>query len=95
MAGWAVQYLGADTPSRDFLSQVDAWHPDLVGLSVSLVQQLTVLRETVDALRVEFGAQSPTIMVGGIPTNQMEDVWRYLGADLWSPDAEAAVSEVQ
>jgi MerR family transcriptional regulator, light-induced transcriptional regulator len=92
LSGWSVQYLGADTPTGALLTQVDRTSPDRVGLSVSLVQQLPTLRHTIAALHSEFGAQCPVILVGGIPTNQFEDIWRHLGADAWSPDAESAVA---
>jgi MerR family transcriptional regulator, light-induced transcriptional regulator len=92
LSGWSVQYLGANTPTGALLAQVDRTSPDRVGLSVSLVQQLPTLRHTIAALHSEFGAQCPVILVGGIPTNQFEDIWRHLGADAWSPDAESAVA---
>ena len=92
LAGWSVQYLGANTPTQALLAQVDEAAPDLVGLSVSLVQQLPALRHCVSALRSEFGGRCPVILVGGIPTNQFEGVWRHLGADAWAPDAESAVT---
>jgi MerR family transcriptional regulator, light-induced transcriptional regulator len=92
LAGWSVQYLGANTPTQALLAQVDRAGPDLVGLSVSLVQQLPALRHCISALRSEFGGRCPLIMVGGIPTNQFERVWVHLGADAWAPDAGAAVA---
>lgn len=92
LAGWSVHYLGANTPTNALLAQVDATAPDLVGLSVSLVQQLPALRTCVSALRSEFGGRCPPILVGGIPTNQFEGVWRHLSADAWAPDAGSAVA---
>jgi methanogenic corrinoid protein MtbC1 len=64
----------------------------VVGLSVSLVQHLSAVKETIGALRDAFKTQCPRILVGGIPTNQIEGIWRWTGADDWSPDAEKAVS---
>ena len=91
LAGWQVQYLGADTPTGALLSQVDKTSPDRMALSVSLVQQLPALRHGIAALRAEFGGRCPVIIVGGIATNQFNGVWRRLGADAWSPDAESAL----
>lgn len=91
LSGWSVQYLGANTPIAALLAQVDRTSPDRVGLSVSLVQQLPTLRHCIAALRSEFHGRCPAILVGGIPTNQFDDIWRRLGADAWSPDAESAV----
>jgi MerR family transcriptional regulator, light-induced transcriptional regulator len=92
LAGWSVQYLGANTPTQALLAQVDKAGPDLVGLSASLVQQLPALRHCVSALKSEFRGRCPVIMVGGIPTNQFEGVWWHLGADAWAPDAETAIA---
>jgi methanogenic corrinoid protein MtbC1 len=92
VAGWSVQYLGANTPIDALVAQVDIWRPEVVGISASLVQQLSALKETVDTLRAALGTQCPHILVGGIPINQIEGIWRWTGADAWSPDAEKAVS---
>lgn len=93
LAGWTAQYLGADTPTPALLAQVDRSRPDVVGLSASLVRQLPTLGRSIAALRAEFGGRCPVILVGGIPTNQFEGVWRHLGADGWGPDAEAALRQ--
>ena len=92
LAGWSVQFLGADTPSASLITQVEAGRPDLVGLSVSLVQQLPALKRAVRALRVKFGERCPRVLVGGIPINEIDEMWRTIGADAWSPHAECAVS---
>jgi methanogenic corrinoid protein MtbC1 len=90
--GWSVQYLGANTPTDSLLAQIDAWRPEVVGLSVSLVQQLSELKQAVSSIRERFGNGCPTIIVGGIPINQITGIWRWTGADEWSADAGKAVS---
>jgi methanogenic corrinoid protein MtbC1 len=90
--GWSVQYLGANTPTDSLLAQIDAWRPEVVGLSVSLVQQLSELKQAVGSIRERFGDGCPTIIVGGIPINQIPGIWRWTGADEWSTDAGKAVS---
>jgi len=92
LAGWSVQYLGANTPTEALMAHVDTWRPEVVGLSASLVQHLSAVKEAVSALRDAFETQCPSILVGGIPINQIENIWRWTGADAWSPDAENAVS---
>ncbi len=92
IAGWSVHHLGADTPIKALVEHVDRWRPEVVGLSVSLVQQLSAVKEAIGALRGAFESQCPHILVGGIPTNQIDGIWRWTGADAWSPDAENAVS---
>ena len=94
LAGWNVQHLGADTPSEDLVAHIDIVRPDVVGLSASMVQQLPTLRRVVERLKGELGTQCPTILVGGLPTNRLAGSWRWIGADVWCPDAEAAVREM-
>lgn len=94
LAGWTVQYLGANTPTDALVAQVDGFRPDVVGLSASMAQQIPTLRHAVEVMKAEFGARSPTILVGGLPTNQADGVWRWVGGDAWSPDAATAVREL-
>lgn len=94
IAGWTVQYLGANTPAAAVLTQVELWKPELVGVSASLVQQLPQLKRTVDSLRAEFGAVRPIILVGGRATNEFDSAWLWTGADAWSPDARTAVAQM-
>jgi methanogenic corrinoid protein MtbC1 len=93
IAGWEVQYLGANTPTIALIAQIDRWRPDMVGLSASLVQQLPTLRRAVHLVRGELGGAAPMLIVGGRPTNRIPGVWRWTGANGWSPDAETAVRE--
>ncbi len=94
VAGWSVQYLGANTPSEALLAQIDSWRPEVVGLSVSLVQQMSELKQAIGSIRDRFGTDRPTVIVGGIPINQIDGIWRWTGADVWSTDAGKAVAVV-
>ncbi len=94
LAGWSVQHLGADTPSDDLIAHIDVVRPDVVGLSASMVQQLPTLRRVVERLKTDLGTRCPTILVGGLPTNRLARSWQWIGADVWCPDAEAAVREM-
>jgi methanogenic corrinoid protein MtbC1 len=95
VAGWEVQLLGADTPSQSLVRQVDLFRPELVGLSVSMPQQVAVVKRVIRELRGELGGRRPAIMVGGLALNQLDDLWRGLDADLWTPNAKAALDEVK
>ena len=94
LAGWTVQFLGADTPSDALVAHIDRVKPEIAGFSVSMVQQLPALQRVVGVLKAELGSQCPIILVGGISTNQYDDAWRWIGADAWSPDAGRAVKEM-
>jgi methanogenic corrinoid protein MtbC1 len=94
LRGWNVQFLGADCPTRALVQQVDLFTPELLCLSVSLTQQIPIARRAIQHLRGEFKGQRPTIMLGGLALNQIDDLWRGIGADLWSADARNALGEV-
>jgi len=91
LAGWEVQFLGADVPTASLVSQVAAFRPNLLGLSVSFVQQLRVVKVVVARLQQSQGAARPRIMVGGLAINRFEGLASMLGADAWSGDAQDAV----
>jgi methanogenic corrinoid protein MtbC1 len=95
LAGWEVQYLGANLPLAALIGQVAQLRPHLVGLSASLTQQIPTLRNTILALRAEFDGpdqRCPEIMIGGLATNQIDSVWRSLDADHWAPSADQTIA---
>jgi methanogenic corrinoid protein MtbC1 len=94
LAGWSVQALGANTPTDALVGHIDRLRPDVVGLSASLVQQLPTLQRAVACIRAELGSRCPVVLVGGLPTNQFEPAWRWVGADAWAADAALALAEV-
>jgi cobalamin-dependent methionine synthase I len=59
LAGWDVQYLGANMPTSAIIRQAAEWQPDLVGLSVSFAQQLRVVKEVIAQLRERLGEVRP------------------------------------
>lgn len=91
LAGWDVQYLGADVPTSSLLAQVAAFQPDLVGLSVSFPQQLRVAREIIAQLAEQLGATRPAVIVGGLAVNRFSQLASVMGADACSADARSAV----
>lgn len=92
LAGWQVQYLGADVPTRALVAQVAASQPDLVGLSVSFPQQLRTAKAVIGQLTEAMGSQRPAVMIGGLAVNRFGRLADVLGADASSLDAQAAVA---
>lgn len=93
VAGWEVQFLGADVPGKDLLAQVGQWQPELLGLSLSLPGQIRPARMLVEQLHAELGTRCPAILAGGIATNQAEGIWKTLGTDLWAANAGDSLKE--
>lgn len=92
--GWSAEYLGANTPTNALVAQVRSGRPQLVGLSVSLPQQLHSLRECITALQTSFGDEGPRIAVGGLVFNQFPQLARVLGVELLGTDACSAVTRL-
>lgn len=91
LAGWELQYLGANVPTSALLRQVEAWQPHLVGLSVSFPQQLRIVRNVIARMEEHFGATRPPVIVGGLAINRFNQLAGVVGADASGGDARAAV----
>ena len=92
LAGWEVQYLGANVPTGALVEHLARRAPDLLGLSVSFAQQLPTVRDIVSRMEQAQGAARPAVMVGGLAINRFSRLAGALGADAWSPDARSAVA---
>jgi methanogenic corrinoid protein MtbC1 len=92
LAGWDVQYLGANVPTSAVVGQVADWKPDLIGLSVSFAQQLRVVKQGIKQLGERFGSGRPAVIIGGLAINRFHRLAEMVGADAYSPDALSAVA---
>ena len=88
--GWAVNYLGANTPPADLLSLVAQVRPALLGLSATLVAHLPKTREIIAAVRADPALSSVRVLVGGAAFALQPGLWRQLGAHAWAADARDA-----
>jgi methanogenic corrinoid protein MtbC1 len=91
LAGWDVQYLGANVPSLALVSQTLDWKPDLIGLSVSFPQQLGTVKAVIAQLDQQLGGARPAVIVGGLAINRFRQLADVLGADASGVDALAAL----
>lgn len=91
LAGWDVQYLGANVPTPALIRQVAEWKPDLVGLSVSFPQQLRIVKGIMAQLSERFGSARPAVVIGGLAINRFDQLAGMVGADAHSANAQAAV----
>jgi MerR family transcriptional regulator, light-induced transcriptional regulator len=92
LAGWDVQYLGANMPTAAIIRQAADWQPDLVGLSVSFAQQLRVVRDVIMQLRERLGEARPAVIIGGHAINRFNRLAEMVGADACGADAPSAVA---
>jgi methanogenic corrinoid protein MtbC1 len=91
LAGWDVDYLGANVPTSALAEHVSERNPDLVGLSVSFTQQLRSVRDLIARLTTTFGPARPPVVVGGRAINRYRQMARIVEADAYCADAQAAV----
>jgi methanogenic corrinoid protein MtbC1 len=91
LAGWEVQYLGANVPSSALLEQIGRQLPDLVGLGLSLGHQLETAKDLIAQLHARFGAARPSVIVGGLAVKQFNRLADMAGADDFGIDAAAAI----
>jgi methanogenic corrinoid protein MtbC1 len=92
LAGWEIQYLGADVPNLSLVRQVKEWRPHLVGLSVSFPQQLKAVKALIAELNGGLGSARPAVIVGGLAINRFNQLGEIVGADATSSNAESAVA---
>jgi methanogenic corrinoid protein MtbC1 len=91
LAGWDVQYLGADVPTEALIGQVAEWKPDLVALSASFAQHLLTVKDVIMQVRERLGSARPAVIVGGLAINRFGSLAAMVGADAQGADAPAAV----
>jgi methanogenic corrinoid protein MtbC1 len=92
LAGWDAQFLGANVPTSSLIRHLEQVKPELVGLSVSLPQQLRVVKDVMSRLTQSLGFSRPPVIIGGLAINQFNSLAGRLAADGWSPDARSAVT---
>ena len=88
--GFEVKDIGIDVPAQKFIAEIEAWQPDVVGLSGFLTLAFDSMRQTIAAfdkagLRGKF-----KVMIGG---GQIDETVRaYTGADAFGVNAVEAVN---
>lgn len=88
--GWQVDFLGASTPAEDFAAYCLKRKPDLVGISVSLAEQLREARCLVGILKSLDSP--PYVLVGGAAVWPDGDL---MGADIVASHPLTALGEAR
>lgn len=91
-AGYRVINLGCDVTPAEFVSAVQEYRPQIVGMSALLTTSMTVMDETISLLKAEQLRDQLRIIIGGAPTSK--EFAASIGADGYSADAAAAVDLV-
>lgn len=89
--GWDAMYLGANMPIPGMMTAIEEFEPHLLAFSVTLPYHVAVLHNLITEIRRQYSVDELPILVGGIPFNQDEDLWRRIGAQGSARDGEQAV----
>ncbi len=88
-AGFDVVDLGVDLTVEKLMDQIEAVHPDLVGLSALLTTTMPEMKRVLATLREKGLKEKVKVMVGGAPVNA--SFAQEIGADGYGADATEAV----
>ncbi|WP_192820573.1 B12-binding domain-containing protein [Rufibacter sp. LB8] len=92
MEGWDTYYLGANVPVASLLQTVRQQKPDLLLLSATMTFHIQLVARMIAALRETEEFSYLKIMVGGRPFNVVPDLWKEIGADGYSQNAQEALA---
>lgn len=87
--GFEVKDIGIDVPVQKFIDEIQAFQPDVVGLSGFLTLAFDSMKETIAAFDAAGLRDKFKIMIGGGQID--ETVRRYTGADAYGVNAVEAV----
>lgn len=88
--GFEVKDIGIDVPVKSFIDEINAWQPDVVGLSGFLTLAFDSMKETIAAFEQQGMRGRFKIMIGG---GQIDETVRaYTGADAFGVNAVEAVN---
>ena len=88
--GFEVKDIGIDVPVKTFIDEINAFRPDVVGLSGFLTIAFDSMKETIAAIQDAGLRDKLKIMIGGGQVD--EAVRNYTGADAFGTTAVEAVS---
>jgi methylmalonyl-CoA mutase cobalamin-binding domain/chain len=90
MEGWETYYLGANTPIESIIKSIIHNKADLLAVSATMMIHIPIVEDMIQQIK-KTNAKDVKILVGGYPFNIVSDLWKYIGADGFSPDADTAV----
>jgi MerR family transcriptional regulator, light-induced transcriptional regulator len=93
MEGWDTYYLGANTPTASILQSIEERRADVLAISATMTFHLSKVTQLIDKVRASEIGRGIKILVGGYPFNVSPELWRQVGADGYSTDAQQAIDE--
>ena len=91
LGGWQVRFLGTNLPAGAVLSAMRESLPTHVGISATMLFNVTAVRQLIAAIRSEF-QDRVRILVGGAAFRTAPGLWRQVAADAYASDLRSAQS---
>lgn len=92
MAGWEVDYLGANVPHHDVVRILAAQPADLLAISVGSPLHLRSAAELIAAVAAEPELAGIPVVIGGAALDAEPELWRELGAAAYASSGPEAVA---
>jgi len=91
MDGWKTFFLGSNLDTEDIVKAAIDRRPDLLALSATMFFNVEAIARVVRGIREAESLEQLTVLVGGRPFNQNEDLWKQVQADGFARNADEAV----
>jgi len=91
MVGWHTFFTGASTPVESIIKSIEELDTDVLAVSTSMTFNIFRVKELIDKVKEALPEHKVKIMVGGRPFNISPGIWNKVHADLYAPDAVAAI----
>ncbi len=91
MEGWDTYFLGGNTPEKDLIKAAEEFKPDIIAISATLTLNIENVKNIIREIKNNSTLSNAKIMVGGYPFNKNPGLWKEIGADAFSTDAENAI----
>lgn len=90
-SGWTVKFAGGGVPEDEVLAMIGQFRPDLLLMFGTLPSGVPAVRKLIDYLREVNSCPDMQVMCCGGIYKRAEGLAEEIGADLYAPDAAAAV----
>ena len=90
--GWDTYFLGCDIPSRSVIAAIKDRKADIVAISCTMPHYLESVKFLIIAIRDLKQLSNVKIIVGGRLFNRDINLWKSIGADGYSSDADEAIN---
>jgi methanogenic corrinoid protein MtbC1 len=91
IAGWRVIELGADVPAADLARAAVDYSADLLAISAAMPSQISIVEDTIGAVREQLGTRCPAVLVGGPAFSSCPEAADRIGADGFASSPDEAI----